>query len=250
MSHGPIPAPFWFLCPAFLIVSSICSPAWGVTSTQTNAKGVFTSVSGKVKIKSQEGKTREAHSNSTVKEGEQVTADVKSSATLRLFDGSELKISPDTRVVVSKLQKKSEKDKKIDFKLLLGRLLAKVKKLATSNSSFEVEAGGVVCGVRGTEFSLSYDPKQKKVDLSVLEGTVLAKSGGQSNLVNAGQKIEFLNGKPNNAPTNPSPAAKQNKPQEDVANATVLYPSMESLLIPTPSSKIPSFQEKVVESLP
>jgi hypothetical protein len=159
-------------------------------------------VKGKVRVKSKDRKkTREARKDSTVLEGERVLTDDFSSATLRFLDGTEVKVAPKTEFILAKLQAPTAKDKVINIKLAFGKLLAKVKKLASSKSSFEIEAGGVVCGVRGTQYSYSYDPKTKIVTVKVLEGTVFMNSGGQTYLFTAGQTIEFNNGKP--SPNNP-----------------------------------------------
>lgn len=183
----------------------ICGQVFAAPANPSKSKlnqGIFTSVNGKVQIKSKSGnKTREAKKDSTVLEGERITTGKDSSAVLRLFDGSELKVSSKTEFWLSKLQTPSVKDKVLKFKLAFGQLAAKVKKLASSKSSFEIEAGGVVCGVRGTEYTYSYDPVTNKVTVKVLEGTVFMNSGGQTYLFTAGQTIEFDNGKPN--PANP-----------------------------------------------
>lgn len=180
------------------------SLAWGAPT-----QGLLTSVSGQVQVKSASGaKTREAQKGTTVSEGERIITDKASKATLQLFDGSELAISPGTDFTLDKLQQPSKTDKIIGFKLFVGKLLAKVKKLASAKSSFEIEAGGVVCGVRGTQFSMDYHPGQNTLDLNVLEGSVYANSNGNTNVFNAGQQVEFLNGEPQGKPnggSNPPP---------------------------------------------
>ena len=160
-------------------------------------QGMFTSVNGKVQVKTSKGKkTRSAKKDAAVIEGERIKTDKTSTATLRLFDGSELQISPNTEFALSKLQQPTLKDKVIRFKLLVGKLFAKVKKLATSKSSFEIEAGGVVCGVRGTQYSYSYDPATNQVTVHVDEGTVYLNSNGNTYIFTAGQTATFDNGKP------------------------------------------------------
>jgi hypothetical protein len=162
-----------------------------ITSTQ----GVLTSVDGKVQIKSKSGKkTRIGKKNSTVVEGERIVTGTSAKVTLQLFDGSELTISPKTDFQLTKLEKPSAEDKVIQFKLFVGRLFASVKKLASSKSSFEVEAGGVVCGVRGTKFAFEFDPGKNHVGLRVDEGTVYTNWNGHTNLFNAGQNADFTNG--------------------------------------------------------
>lgn len=184
-----------FLILTIFILTAVMGFAQGTSSP---TQGVFTSVSGKVQVKSKSGKkTRIAQKDSTVMEGERIVTDKDAKATLRLFDGSDLTISPQTDFRLAKLQKPSVQDKIMQFKLFAGKLLAQVKKLASAKSSFEIEAGGVVCGVRGTQFSMAFDPDKNTVYLNILEGSVFANAGGNTIIFNAGQQMEFINGLPN-----------------------------------------------------
>lgn len=182
---------------SFLLAGSFgFSVSLAATPSRTT-QGLFTSVSGKVQVTSKSGKkTRTAQKDATVVEGERIITDKDSKATLQLFDGSQIDINPNTDLALTKMQKPSAKDKILQFKLFVGSLLSKVKKLASSKSSFEIEAGGVVCGVRGTQYSYSYDPKAHNVTVHVNEGTVFLNANGHTYLFNAGQTGIFINGKP------------------------------------------------------
>ncbi len=158
---------------------------------------VLTSVSGKVTLV-QGKKAHVLHQNSKVQEGQTLATAKDSTATIRFFDGSELQVRPDTKFTLSQVRKDGPQDKILHFKLLLGKLFAKVQALSSSQSSFEVEAGGVVCGVRGTQYEVGYDPNQGKVDLFVKEGNVWAKTGGNTYQYGAGSEGHFTGGKPNN----------------------------------------------------
>ena len=165
-----------------LLLLTFCAKTWAATEAS------FTAVAGKVEVKDAEGKhTRSAKLDGQVTEGETISAGADGQATLRLFDGSEVKVSPNTAFTVEKLQQPSLQDKVIQFKLSIGKLFAVVKKLASSNSSFEIEAGGVVCGVRGTEYSMEYNPSTGKVDVLVVTGTVWSTSNGQTQILHGGQ---------------------------------------------------------------
>ena len=162
---------------------------------KVSPKGTFISVSGTVEIKSQTShKARLAQVGDTVVEGQRVVTQKDSNAVLQFFDGSELTIKPNTDFWLSKLEKPSDKDKILNFKMLAGNLFAKVAKLTSTNSSFEIEAGGVVCGVRGTEFSMNFDPSDNKLTLTVVEGTVFSDIGGNIVPYGVGTQVEFLNG--------------------------------------------------------
>jgi hypothetical protein len=185
--------------PMRLIFSLVLALGVILVSSHAMAKvsetGTFLSMTGTVTIKSQAGHHAHlAKVGDTVKQGQRVVTDKDSTAVLQFFDGSELTIKPGTDFWLSKLQKPSDKDKILQFKMFAGNLFAKVTKLASTNSSFEIEAGGVVCGVRGTEFSMNFDPTDNKLTLTVVEGTVFSDIGGSIVPYGAGSKIEFLNG--------------------------------------------------------
>ena len=187
---------------AIILVLAV-SGAWAApdeTNPPTN-EGVFTSVTGKVQAKKSGNKTRVVKNGSIVKAGEKITTSKDGKAVLRFFDGSELKVSPKTQFTISKLEKQGLQDKAIKFKLAVGDLWASVKKLSSSKSSFEIESGGVVCGVRGTKYSYSYNPDTKQVTVHVDEGTVYLNSDGHTFIFTAGQTGNFSNGEPGK--TNP-----------------------------------------------
>ncbi len=172
-----------------LLVSLPIGRLWAVS------EGIFTSVTGKIEIRGHQGHMlRIAEKDSTVTEGERIVAGADAQATLQTFDGSELTITPNTDFWLDKLQKPSDNDKTIHFKLLLGQLMAKVTKLLTAKSSFEIEAGGVICGVRGTQYQVKYDPATNTVFLGVLDGTVYANANGQTTDYGAGSSAVYHNG--------------------------------------------------------
>jgi hypothetical protein len=167
----------------------------GSAVAAVSASGTFVTVTGTVKIENQKGHhSRLAQVGSVVVEGQRVVTDKDSSAVLQFFDGSQLTIKPSTDFWLSKLQKPSDTDKILQFKMFAGSLFAKVTKLASSNSSFEIEAGGVVCGVRGTEFSMSFNADTKTLTLTVLEGTVFSDIDGKITPYGVGSQVTFVNG--------------------------------------------------------
>ncbi len=158
-------------------------------------EAIFTSVTGKVELKGQKGhKSRPARPDATVVEGQRIMTGSDGKATLKTFDGSEIQISPNTDFQLTQLQKPSAVDKVIQFKLFVGKLFASVRKLASSKSSFEIEAGGVVCGVRGTQYSVFYDPATGKVDVVVKDGTVWTTADGKTQEFHGGQGGTYFNG--------------------------------------------------------
>jgi FecR protein len=182
------------IIPALLAL--ILGLSGGVAFAKVSAKGTFLSVSGTVEIKSQTNhKGRLAKVGDTVVEGQRVVTDKDSNAVLQFFDGSQLTIKPGTDFWLSELKKPADKDKILKFKMLFGQLIAQVTKLSSSNSAFEIQAGGVVCGVRGTHFSMDFNPSNNKVVLDVFDGTVYSHFHGHSQDFGPGSEGQFLNGK-------------------------------------------------------
>ncbi len=170
-------------------------PLWAdnISSTSQPNQAIFVSVDGDVEVILDNGKkTIAAKKDLTVIEGARIIAKTDSSAVLRLFDGSELTVSPQTEFALTKMQKPSAQDKAFKFDLFIGKLEAVVKALTTANSSFEIEAGGVVCGVRGTRFWMECDPRIREVLLNVDEGKVAVQQKGHpTQLVKAGEHRIF-----------------------------------------------------------
>jgi hypothetical protein len=188
-----------------LLAVLVLSLAAGPTIAWASESGSFLSVKGKVQVKNTSGDLRSAKTGIKVTQEERVVTGKDAEATLQFFDGSQVALKPGTEFQLVKLEKPSAEDKVLQFKILVGGLLAKVKKLSTSRSSFEIEGGGVVCGVRGTEFSMRLDSAQH-LALHVSSGSVYAKTGGHTVLFNAGDTGRFTNGK-----ADPSPANKGDK---------------------------------------
>jgi len=189
---------FIFLASAIIFAGA--SVGWGATGaakgSNPSLEATFVSLNGKVTIKNKRGVSRTAKTTSTVPEGSTVITSKDGEASLKIFDGSTVKLKPSTSLVVTTLQQPSLGEKIIKFKLKFGEFFAKVAKLTSSNSSFETDAGGVVCGVRGTEYSMFYDPQTGKVNVVVLDGTVWTTSDGKTFIYHGGQGGSFTNGQP------------------------------------------------------
>jgi ferric-dicitrate binding protein FerR (iron transport regulator) len=155
---------------------------------------VFSSVKGTVTVQGTGGKNRQVQPNDKAYSGEAIQVGPKSETMITLADGSTLDLTANSRMVLASLKQPTPLLKNFMFQLGLGKVYAIVSKLVGSKSSFEIEGGGVICGVRGTEFSMEYDPNTGKVEVAVLKGmvSVLGKDTVQN--FTAGQHGSFLNG--------------------------------------------------------
>ena len=128
------------------------------------------SFKGSVAIKKVGKKTWESvKASSKVQEGDEVLTLEKSYAVVKFPDGSMTKISENTQVLFEKLRK--SKDGKILVSIVIqkGGTYNVVQKVVTG-SSFEVKAGSVTAGVRGTTFGVEY--MEEKPVVKVWEGEV------------------------------------------------------------------------------
>jgi hypothetical protein len=167
------------------------------TKKAASTDATFSSVNGTVTVKAMKGTTKTVKQGDKASQGETVTVAKGGSAALKLFDGSTIELKSNSRVVLTTLKKSSNKDNKLRLKLSFGKIIAKVKKMLTPKSSFEIEAGGVVCGVRGTAYTVSYDPETGVMTIKVTEGSVLVvDKNGNKYLIKAGEEMTFVNGKP------------------------------------------------------
>jgi hypothetical protein len=116
---------------------------------------------------------------------DRVNTGKNSKAYLEFKEGGTVEVGPNSDMTVKQLET-SGPDFKTRFLLSWGKFKAKVKHLETPNSSFEVEAGGVVAGVRGTVFGVEYDQAAKKVAAQTYEGSIFTRAGGKEQVVEKG----------------------------------------------------------------
>lgn len=80
-------------------------------------------------------------------EQDQIVTGPDAKAYLQFQNGGIVEVGPSSNTTVSTLEISGD-DFKAKFLLVFGKLKAKVKKLTTASSTFEIYAGGVVAGVR------------------------------------------------------------------------------------------------------
>ncbi|HOK87974.1 MAG TPA: FecR domain-containing protein [Fervidobacterium sp.] len=141
-----------------------------VFSEKLNA--AIDSFKGSVALKKEGKKTWESvKASSKIQEGDEILTLEKSYAIVKFPDGSMTKISENTQVLFEKLRQ--SKDGKILVSIVIqkGGTYNVVQKIVTG-SSFEVKAGSVTAGVRGTAFGVDYTDEKPVV--KVWEGEVFA----------------------------------------------------------------------------
>jgi hypothetical protein len=131
------------------------------------------------------GKKHTANPPEPLTKDDRIVTEENSKAYLEFLDGGIVEVGPQTDTTVSQLEV-TPKTFKARFLLAWGKMKAKVKKLTSSSSSFEVQAGGVVAGVRGTVFGVDYDKDQNRVNTQTFDGSIFTQAGGKEQIVEKG----------------------------------------------------------------
>jgi hypothetical protein len=163
--------------------------------------------------------------------GDTITAGADSRAKLKMEDGNELNISPDSKIVLESYQFNPAQNKK---KVLLNVLQGKVRATTQrenmyndkasdgDNNTFQVRTKSAVAGVRGTDFLTGYDSKTGKSEVVTFRGKVdFGQPGPNGTITNAvhvgaGQKTEASPGQPP-APPHAVPAKELNSMKQSSA---------------------------------
>ncbi len=140
-------------------------------------------------LRSEQTKTTRLNVGDIVSEGDEVRVGAGGEATLFLDEDTIVHLGPKSELKVGKLQANENGGFLNRLQLLAGRVLSEVKNLARARSSFEVESGGVICGVRGTAFEV--ERVGERVETATYEGEVEVKAGDALERVKKGYRYAF-----------------------------------------------------------
>jgi len=162
----------------------------GKLSSQLPAGYVVDEIKGKVLILPKgASKSVAAETEQTVQTGDEVIVPEGSEASLAFNGVAALQLSGGSDLKVGDLAKPGPKGFMSRLKLIAGQVLAQVEKMGSSHSVFEIESGGVVCGVRGTAFEV--EKQGASIATNTYEGLVEMDKADQSEKVPAGRHSEF-----------------------------------------------------------
>jgi hypothetical protein len=151
---------------------------------------VMEKIKGTVLIKDADSTTPEAaEEEETVESGDEIITKDDSEVSLTLDENTLFHLGPDSDVKVSQLAWNDSNGFISRLELLGGKILSEVEKLDESRSTFEVNSGGVVCGVRGTAFEVQ--KQGDAVHMSTFHGIVEMKKDNQVQRVTANQHGAF-----------------------------------------------------------
>lgn len=189
---------------------------------------------GDVKVESGKDKSvKIAPQGTKVCQGDTVIAGTQSRAKVKMEDGNELNISPDSKILLETYEYKvADNKKKVMLNVLYGKVRAATREENMYNdktkdgqaNTFQVKTKSAVAGVRGTDFLTSFDKTTSKTEIITFKGNVEVGTPGPNGAimnpvsVPAGQKTEALPGAPP-APPKPVPAADMDKMNKETKGA-------------------------------
>lgn len=116
---------------------------------------VLEDISGTVLVQSADGtQPEQVEEEQIVQSGDEIMTQAGSEASLTLNETTLFHLSENSDVRVDQLDRNANQGFISRLHLVAGKILSEVEKLSESNSTFEVNSGGVVCGVRGTSFEV------------------------------------------------------------------------------------------------
>ncbi len=155
---------------------------------------VIESIQGNVQVLEDGAKDWEtALEGQVVESGDEIKTGDNSEATLMMQSDTAVHLSADSDMKVDQIGANDTGGFLSHLVVFTGNILADVKKhLEESHSTFEVEASGVVCGVRGTAFEMT--TQNGTAQVATHEGSVAVGNGTETHMVDAGNLSEFHNG--------------------------------------------------------
>jgi hypothetical protein len=158
--------------------------------------GRFLSVVGDVRITGADGKTRAAERGGDLREGDTIVTAPHALAQLRMTDGAQMSIRPETEMKLERFSYAGEEDRQSTFlaSIVKGGLRVITGLMARQNrAGYSIRTASATMGVRGTHFELVHVP-QSHAELQagtynrVYDGiTTIQNSAGVSLLVNRDQ---------------------------------------------------------------
>ncbi len=153
----------YFNFAALIVLLLIALPVWA----QGGVEGQMTAVKGKVSLVRGPASPVLLRTHDTVKAGDEILTDHKSSATIRMPDGSTVRIYPDSHVVL-----RGATGSWNEFlHVFLGSVRVQIEKLSGRPNPKTLTTPTAIIAVRGTIFSVSVD-KTGDTQVGVGEGLV------------------------------------------------------------------------------
>ncbi len=193
------------------------------------SKCILSILSGSVNIQNLESDTdQKGFDGMTLDVGTQVRTAPDSHALLTFFEGSTVKLEPNTCLEIQQVEYSDEQPTTIILKQWLGRTWSRVIEMVDSGSRYEIETPSATAIVRGTLFTTEVE-ETGFTTVSTTEGLVSVAAQEQEVYIPANQKTEVEKG------TEPSEPVTVASPKSEII-VTIGEPAVGSVSDPTGSS--------------
>ena len=215
----------------FLLLSvSLSGVPHSLFSTPAFASQCTLSIlSGSVEVqKPGHDKSQTGTDGMTLKVGTRIKTSADSHALLTFFEGSTIKLEPNSDLEIQQVEYASEESTTIVLKQWLGRTWSRVVKMADPGSHYQIETPSATAIVRGTLFMTEVE-ENGFVRVATLEGLVSLIAGGEEVQLPANNQAQVETGAaPSQPVTTPSPESR--------LLITVTMPAVGAVTDPTRSS--------------
>lgn len=130
-----------------------------------------------------------AEEEETVTEGDEIITKPGAEASLTLNETTMFHLSSNSDVKIEELKSNDTGGFLSRLELLEGNVLSEVEKLSESRSTYEVDSGGVVCGVRGTSFEVQKEGDS--ISTNTFHGVVEMRNGSSVQRIESGHHGAF-----------------------------------------------------------
>ncbi len=191
--------------------------------------GTLTILSGSVEVqRASSEEWRPGTDGMILNAGMGIKTDENSHALLTFFEGSTIKLEPDTYLEIKRAGQDDEQSTAIILKQWLGRTWSRVIKMVDPGSRFEVETPSATAIVRGTLFSTEVE-ETGLTTVSTMEGLVSVAGQGEEVFIPPSQQTRVEKG------TEPSEPVPQDIPKSQL-RINIAMPAAGSVTDPTGAS--------------
>jgi len=180
-------------------------------------------VKGDVKLTSK-GKTSQAKVGVKVTEGDSITTGADSRAKIVMTDKNVLNISPNSKLEIAIYKNHYQSGvKKVELKVNEGKVRASVQqKYDEEKNTFKIKTPTAVAGVRGTDFSVSFNSRTRSSQVVTFKGVVaVSKNTLTSNMQTHGSVLVRAGESSEVDPSKASPSSPTLLPQNELNNLDI-----------------------------
>jgi hypothetical protein len=172
------------------------TPAWtsNFDEAPAEAVGMIVGINGGEEVTVYNPKkkaSRLAKVQAPLFEGEEILSGDAQTTVIELKNKSEIVVGPNTSFALEK-SKADAGVVQTNIQLFYGLLRSVVRKKLNDNESYKINSGGVVMGIRGTDFVVEVGRKDMVITIHTLEGSVAATDPNNTLLVNAGNLARIV----------------------------------------------------------